>query len=113
MNEVLCAQIVERIPAYLQRREADLNSLKQALEQADLGQIQKIAHNMKGTGASYGFHKITEIGGDLEKAAKAGSRSEIAAGISELSNYLSCLRISNTPSICQFRDGGTAAKPAS
>jgi hypothetical protein len=43
---------------------------------------------MAGTGASYGFTAITEIGFKLEESAAAGDSDRIRAGIEELDSYL-------------------------
>lgn len=88
MNELFCNWIADRVPAYLDGREADVLALQNALADNDLASIQDLAHKMKGTGSSYGFREITEIGGRMETAAKAGNRGEIEAGVSALRDYL-------------------------
>lgn len=77
-----------RVPAYLARRRADLNAIHGTLALDDFAQIEIIAHNLKGTGSSYGFPRITEIGGLLESAAKTGSRALISSLLKDLNTYL-------------------------
>lgn len=88
MNELFCTWIAARVPAYLDGREADVLALQAALADNNLASIQDLAHKMKGTGSSYGFIEITEIGGRMETAAKAGNRGEIEASVSALRDYL-------------------------
>ena len=92
LNELFCAWIADRIPAYLDGREADVLALQRALADNDLACIQDLAHKMKGTGSSYGFSEITEIGGRMETAAKVGNRGEVEASVSALRDYLATAR---------------------
>ena len=59
-------------PRYLASRRADLESLDRAIAADDLETVKRLGHNMKGTGASYGFPALSQIGATLEAAAKAG-----------------------------------------
>ena len=63
--------------------------LKAALEQSDYDTVRTLGHQMAGSGAGYGFPKITEIGGALEESALAGDAARIRNGISELDAWLS------------------------
>lgn len=81
------------MPTYLDGRQADVQALRHALAQDDFSSIQKVAHNMKGTGSAYGFCALTEIGGRLEAAAKAGDRVEIDACLAALGDFLASVRI--------------------
>jgi HPt (histidine-containing phosphotransfer) domain-containing protein len=91
------AAVAELVPGYLERREAEIQVLGNALAAGDLPVIQRIAHNMKGTGGGYGFPEITEIGRAMEAAAKIGNRPEICARLSELTDLLVKLKNSRVP----------------
>lgn len=92
LDEPFSTWITDRIPAYLDGRRADLEALHRALQENDLAGIQDIAHKMKGTGASYGFGEITEIGSRMEAAVKAANRAEIEACIAALHDWLNSIR---------------------
>jgi HPt (histidine-containing phosphotransfer) domain-containing protein len=92
MSDAFCARIADHIPAYLNRRVADVKALRNALAENDFQGVQEIAHNLKGSGSSYGFCKITEIGADMEVAANLGNRERVGAHLSELHNYLLSLK---------------------
>lgn len=91
------AALAELVPGYLERREAEIRVLEDALAAGDLPVIQRIAHNMKGTGAGYGLPRITAIGRAMEAAAKTGNRPEIRARLSELTDLLGTLKVSLAP----------------
>jgi CheY-like chemotaxis protein len=80
------------IPAYLEKRRADVVKLKAALEQADYDTVRTLGHQMAGSGAGYGFGRITEIGGALEESALAGDAVQIRDGIGQLERYLNNIR---------------------
>lgn len=58
---------------YIERladKARDLRALRHRLENADvLAELRKRAHNLRGSGASYGFEAITEAAGRVEVAA--------------------------------------------
>jgi signal transduction histidine kinase/AmiR/NasT family two-component response regulator/HPt (histidine-containing phosphotransfer) domain-containing protein len=63
-------EIQALVPQYLGGRVQDLQHLSQALSERDYETIRIIGHNMKGTGASYGFPELTAAGALIEAAAK-------------------------------------------
>jgi two-component system sensor histidine kinase/response regulator len=67
----------EMIPEYLSNRRNDVRTISEALERNDIDAIRVIGHGMRGSGAGYGFSRITEIGGDLERAANETNLVEI------------------------------------
>jgi CheY-like chemotaxis protein len=89
--------IGELIPGYLRNRRADLLSLDAALERNDYGAIQVVGHQMKGSGAGYGFPAISDIGRSLELAAKGQTTEIVRAQISALADYLDRVEIIPPP----------------
>ena len=83
----------EIIPDFLKNRRDDIISIETFLNKNDYDAIRVIGHSMKGSGASYGFHFISEIGKSIEQAAKAGSAQIVADKKAELLNFLDCVRI--------------------
>ena len=67
----LLDEVKELVPGYLHQRHKDLDQLWEALEVADYPTISRLGHQLKGSGSSYGFDELSEIGGALEHAAKA------------------------------------------
>jgi CheY-like chemotaxis protein/HPt (histidine-containing phosphotransfer) domain-containing protein len=81
-------EVEELVPGYLRNRRADLLTLRVALKRHDYDAIRVLGHNMKGSGAGYGFPPIGAIGKRLEIAAKAESIREIEVEIAALTLYL-------------------------
>jgi CheY-like chemotaxis protein len=75
-------------PEFLEKRQADVLRLTEALAQNDLAQIQRLGQRLNGTGLSYGFDGISEIGGALEQAARLGDVVEVRRRVALLSDYL-------------------------
>ncbi len=70
-------ELKEIIPGYLGRRDQDILQLRKAVDQSDFDTIAKIAHKLKGNGASYGFDNLTEIGQKLMQVSEI--KNQVAA----------------------------------
>jgi len=81
-------EVEELAPWYLDKRRSDLVALAAALQAGDYDAIRILGHNMKGSGAGYGFAAITKIGAALEAAAKKKSDGPIGIQISALGDFL-------------------------
>jgi len=81
------------IPGFLENRSRELETLRNALGEGNYQSIQSIGHSMKGVGGGYGFDGITDIGRDLENAAKSQDRDEINALIKKYSDYLDRIEV--------------------
>jgi HPt (histidine-containing phosphotransfer) domain-containing protein len=77
------------VPGYFLARQGEPAMLARLLENADFHGIQTVGHNLKGTGASYGFTELSTIGAQIERAAKAIAREAVAEQLANLSDYLS------------------------
>jgi HPt (histidine-containing phosphotransfer) domain-containing protein len=83
----------ELIPGFLENRRNDVMILLAALEQGNFESIRAIGHRLKGDGGGYGFDTISEIGRDLEQAAKDRSQQEIRRRVGELAAYLARVEV--------------------
>ncbi len=81
------------IPGYLEKRLMDVTSIREAAGKNDLETIRILGHTMKGSGGGYGFDRITEIGRQLEEAAKTGNSEKCLQHANELADYLTHLTI--------------------
>jgi len=48
---------------------------------------------MRGIGATYGFDRVSELGGQIEERAAASDRAGLAARIAEYAEYLVRLKV--------------------
>jgi PAS domain S-box-containing protein len=77
-----------RVPAFLQHRKQDVVTMRNALARGDFETIERLAHMMKGSGASFGFPVISIISAALELEAQASDVGALGVSVSELSTYL-------------------------
>ncbi len=82
------ADLAELIPGYLANRRRDVEAIAVALEHADYENVRHLGHNMKGSGAGYGFDRISEIGASLEQAAVGRELEQIRLCAAELARCL-------------------------
>jgi CheY-like chemotaxis protein/HPt (histidine-containing phosphotransfer) domain-containing protein len=87
------ARIRPLIPGYLENRRKDVDAVLAALERNDYSTIRALGHKMSGTGGGYGFQRITDIGSELEKAAKQQNGADVRRQASELQTFLEQLDV--------------------
>lgn len=97
------ADIRGLVPHFLENRRKDLDFIRSALEQGDFDAVRTLGHNLRGVARGYGFDGLTELGTQLQDAARASDRARILQLHARLAEYLS--RVDVLP------DAG-AAKPA-
>ena len=76
------------IPGYIEHRQEDISKIKDLLENNSYRDIERCGHSMKGSGAGYGFDRITEIGAFIEIAGREENKDQIQEGINQLKDYL-------------------------
>lgn len=81
------------VPVFLDNRREDAQAMRGLLEQGAFGEIGSIGHKMKGTGRSYGFEAISQIGNDIELAAHQQDTAGIARLLAHLESYLARVTI--------------------
>lgn len=57
------------VPEFVENRRADAAWVPRLVSDGEFREIGRLGHNMKGTGVSYGFPRIGEIGADMVVAA--------------------------------------------
>ncbi len=81
------------MPRYFDIRWKELAEMELSIEHHDADTTRMLGHKLKGTGTSYGFPKLTELGGAIEIAGKAGDLAEAAALAAEVRSYLENVEI--------------------
>jgi PAS domain S-box-containing protein len=89
----LNADLSDLVPGYLENRRKDLSQCCTALEQGDLATIRRLMHSMAGSGGSFGFETLSEIGRQLERAAKEHNVDLVSEGLKKLAQYLDRIKI--------------------
>jgi HPt (histidine-containing phosphotransfer) domain-containing protein len=83
----------ELLLRYLVRKRSDIESLGRALADEDYALICRIGHNLAGSGAAYGFVRISSLGQRIEAASGKSSSSEVAHWVAELQRFLDTVTI--------------------
>ncbi|MFQ5750591.1 MAG: Hpt domain-containing protein [bacterium] len=87
------ADLEDLTPEFLENRQRDIVEITRLVEVADFTEIQRLGHSMKGSGGGYGFEEISEIGKDLEEAAKRSDRDSVIKLNNRLAKYLSAVKV--------------------
>ncbi len=104
----LCREMADRDPevvpgladlraGYLDRQCTEMHGLDQALQSGDFAALRKAGHNLKGTGAAYGYSELTDIGRALEAAAQGEDAAAVEALLDRIELYIRIVRPSPEP----------------
>jgi CheY-like chemotaxis protein len=85
--------IRELAPEFLRRQRQELLAITTALKTGDFGPIQTFAHNMKGCGNSFGFPRLTDLGREMERAAKECDGQSLGRQVRDLCAYLTAVDV--------------------
>src|SRR5271156_150064 len=81
------------VPKFLNNIRRNSPVITAALARADFDSIRSLGHNMKGTGTSFGFPRISEIGDQLEQAAKRQDADSVRNVAASLAHFLDSVDI--------------------
>ncbi len=86
------------VPGFLARKRGELEAMRDGAVPHDFVEVGRTAHRIKGEGSAYGFDRMSEIGREIEDAAKAGDDRAIATLASGLLDFLDHVEIVFRPS---------------
>ncbi len=92
-----CA-LVERsihdlVPAFLNNRKREVETLRRALVMSDFDLVRQVGHRMRGVGGSYGFDFVTLLGRRLEHCSAVRDTVLLGELVEEYAEYLASVRI--------------------
>lgn len=73
---------------YLDRRKQDLESCLVSMGTKNFKELEKVGHQLKGNGVTFGYPELSTIGTHLENAAIAKDLSELDLAIKEFSAWV-------------------------
>lgn len=79
---------------FLIRREKEIIELQRLVDIGDFVSIRFIGHRLKGTGGGFGLPVLSEIGAQLEEAAKTENSARIRDFIGHLAGLTALLKMS-------------------
>jgi HPt (histidine-containing phosphotransfer) domain-containing protein len=83
----------DNIPWYLGQVKEYTDAIAAAMEKADFETVRTAGHRMKGSGASFGFDPISQMGKSLEQAAKEKNIDQTQKIAKELSEYIDLVEV--------------------
>lgn len=87
------ASLADIVPRYLNRRGEDVAAIRRSLAECDLESARVLGHSMKGSGAGYGFDRVTELGALIESAAASGDGDAVRDAADRLESYLASVDV--------------------
>ena len=73
---------------YISHTSKELAKIQEDLDNMPLDSLRTFGHNIKGSGGMYGFDEVTNIGLQIENAAKESDLDSIKLSLSELGDFL-------------------------
>ena len=77
---------------YINHTSKEFEKISENLNLESLDSIRTFVHNIKGSGGMYGFDEVTEIGLQIETAAKAEDLDSIKSNLKDLESFLQSKR---------------------
>ena len=78
----------EILSRYLERRKKDLETCLSCLDQENYQELEKVGHQLKGNGVTFGHTELSNIGSFLEKAAHQKNRQDLQKAVKDLSLWV-------------------------
>ncbi len=78
----------EMMIRYFERRKRDLMECVEHLKKGDIHFIEKVGHQLKGNGVTFGYPELSKIGGELEVAAQSGDHQVISKAMNKFSQWV-------------------------
>lgn len=73
---------------YVGAKKKEIPDYREALAKNDMKTIKDLSHKMKGTGASYGFDYLTEVGAAIEQASLIGDAVTVESLIDKFEEHI-------------------------
>lgn len=84
----IVSRIASMTAQYLMTRTKELASIRKALHEGDFDTLAFMAHNLAGTGTSFGYPEVTRLGKLMEAAARGKDELSFADLFEAFANYV-------------------------
>ena len=89
----VASEISDLVPMFLQRRHRDLQTVTDDIADERFDRIFDVGHKVKGSGAAYGFTKLSELGGRLEHAGQQRDGLAAIRALLQIQRYLESVEV--------------------
>jgi HPt (histidine-containing phosphotransfer) domain-containing protein len=86
-------ELEEIVPAFMNSRKKDIESLKNFFAEKNYEEIRSIGHKVKGTAGSYEFMELSEIGSKIEKAAADHDDEALGSLVIEYEDHVNAIDV--------------------
>ena len=90
---VVDSELQKLVPGFIEGWKAQIQKIRTALEKSDFESIRTSGHDMKGIGKTCGFDFITQLGQELETAARDMCREKVKESLGQLTTYLQSIEV--------------------
>jgi HPt (histidine-containing phosphotransfer) domain-containing protein len=91
-------EMAELVSVFVLELPSRLAAIRRAASDGDCPTINRLAHQLKGAGGSYGFAQLSSAAGDLDRAACSHlTFEEVAAALDRLANICNRVRAGRPP----------------
>lgn len=73
---------------YIERRKKDLELCLKSLRTKNFNELEKVGHQLKGNGETFGYAELSVIGRHLEDAAHQRDMLELEIALKDLSSWV-------------------------
>ena len=77
-------EMMELIETFVEKLPEKVQLMRAALTHRQLGELQRLAHQLKGAGGSYGYPALTDVAKRIEDAARAGDEESAGLALTRL-----------------------------
>ncbi len=93
-EEVIDKELEPLLPKFFANARVDVQSLRDALQNGQIREVQRFGHSLKGAGLGYGFKGMGELGKAIEdEAAQKGDPATLTKLFDQMDDYLDNVRV--------------------
>ena len=87
------SKIKKYIPQFIDNAQKDINLLKQAVQEKNISEMERISHSIKGYGKPFGFGDLGNLAAQINSETKESNFGTAVSLIHELDIYFSNIEI--------------------
>lgn len=85
-------ELQELVPEYLSSVRVCAEKMVHLLGSSQFDNIQRLAHNIRGTGASYGFPELTRLAAAIERSAQSRDPHTVESELAQITSFLNGIK---------------------
>lgn len=78
----------EMVLRYMERRKKDLETCLLCLQDQNFSELEKVGHQLKGNGVTFGYEDLSQLGNELEAAARKKDVKVLEKTLKDFSHWV-------------------------